>query len=585
MVIEPQFAAAGNFYEDGLAPARKDGCYGYIDTTGKYVLPPIYDYAHDFVQGFAKVYKRSGSVYINTKGKELFHGIEEIEFSPDTLLICRTKSGAYGVLDRNGNIIIDTVYGEIIGRYTGYFRVCKFRTSYMSEDTSAIMDNKGNLLYDFHCAFKSGDIRDGFAIQEYVKSPNVIITDIITVKGEKILTYYSRDFNLSYFGDSLVVLHADRKAHFRFHRIDTLVSKHSSIILNLLNRSVVFVPPTSDGLYFVNGIAICNRMDSTIAINANGEQLWAFYCQSKLEGLDRFNTAVINVTNANGEIRKGVVTRDGKFVIAPIYENLEMTRNPDYYSYTERVYNSTEPLETGFISIKSGKVAVIKYTGAYTKESFHFRSTITAGKQTYYNYDGKIIWQDTNDYSDQVDFYNIDYLQNMNYVPRRKIIRKPLIDPATQMKILWETSFSIADSFPTLKSKGFSLVIDQLDTIRNWSKKLYCTLTMFNNTDTSWTIPENCNSVHLIMQAKDEEGQWRDIEVNGCTGCVIERGYFTFPSGHFAKFNVPIYTGSIKTKLRIKADFLTSEIYSNEFEGSINPGQFTRLDYVNSEEW
>src|SRR5688572_2159759 len=106
VVIEPQFAAAGNFYEDGLAPARKDGYYGYIDTTGKYVLPPIYDYAHDFMQGLAKVYKRSGSVYINTKGKELFHGIEEIEYSPDTLLICRTKSGAYGVLDRNGSIII-----------------------------------------------------------------------------------------------------------------------------------------------------------------------------------------------------------------------------------------------------------------------------------------------------------------------------------------------------------------------------------------------------------------------------------------------------------------------------------------------
>ena len=34
--------------------------------------------------------------------------------------------------------------------------------------------------------------------------------------------------------------------------------------------------------------------------------------------------------------------------------------------------------------------------------------------------------------------------------------------------------------------------------------------------------------------------------------------------------------GSLKTKLRIKGDFKGGDVYSNEFDGSINPVQFWR---------
>src|SRR5688572_1195390 len=54
VVIPPKYKSAGEFSE-GLAPVRENGYYGYIDESGKYVLHPQYDYAQTFINGFAKI--------------------------------------------------------------------------------------------------------------------------------------------------------------------------------------------------------------------------------------------------------------------------------------------------------------------------------------------------------------------------------------------------------------------------------------------------------------------------------------------------------------------------------------------------
>lgn len=57
------------FY-DGLGVIAQDGKYGYIDTTGKTVIPLIYDKAYNFMFGKAKVKQNGETFYINRKGEK-----------------------------------------------------------------------------------------------------------------------------------------------------------------------------------------------------------------------------------------------------------------------------------------------------------------------------------------------------------------------------------------------------------------------------------------------------------------------------------------------------------------------------------
>ncbi len=57
-------------FQEGLARVRKDGKWGFIDKTGKLVVPCVYDDAEDFQNGMAAV-KRDGKWgFVNTSGTE-----------------------------------------------------------------------------------------------------------------------------------------------------------------------------------------------------------------------------------------------------------------------------------------------------------------------------------------------------------------------------------------------------------------------------------------------------------------------------------------------------------------------------------
>jgi hypothetical protein len=65
------FAAAGNF-ANKLAPVMIDGRWGYINTKGKLFIPAKYDFAQDFRDGFAQVWKDDMMYILNTEGKEIW---------------------------------------------------------------------------------------------------------------------------------------------------------------------------------------------------------------------------------------------------------------------------------------------------------------------------------------------------------------------------------------------------------------------------------------------------------------------------------------------------------------------------------
>jgi hypothetical protein len=69
-VLQPVFDEAMRFRE-GLAPVKQNGKWGYIDISGKFEIEPQFDYAIPFSEGLALVYIQNGNSteewFINTK--------------------------------------------------------------------------------------------------------------------------------------------------------------------------------------------------------------------------------------------------------------------------------------------------------------------------------------------------------------------------------------------------------------------------------------------------------------------------------------------------------------------------------------
>lgn len=100
------------------------------------------------------------------------------------------------------------------------------------------------------------------------------------------------------------------------------------------------------------------------------------------------------------------------------------------------------------------------------------------------------------------------------------------------------------------------------------------------------------STLDLVSQAKDVDGQWKDIEfsfetmksgfVNGQLYLMDKHAFhqlYLLPNTYW-ELIVPKYHGALKTKLRLKLTYKTQSdgkeviVYSNEFDGSVNPAQF-----------
>ncbi|MDE6675496.1 MAG: WG repeat-containing protein, partial [Acetatifactor sp.] len=146
MVLRLENCDSISSFREGLAYFFRDGLYGYMDQSGKVVIPPAYDDAGYFYDGLASVRKggffglvdkdgrevlapqyssiRREESYIIAEKEGIFYCIdgEGREFSlgawdsvreeDGMLLVCRDD--LYGLADGNGNLILEPVYEQIV---------------------------------------------------------------------------------------------------------------------------------------------------------------------------------------------------------------------------------------------------------------------------------------------------------------------------------------------------------------------------------------------------------------------------------------------------------------------------------------
>ena len=94
-----------------------------------------------------------------------------------------------------------------------------------------------------------------------------------------------------------------------------------------------------------------------------------------------------------------------------------------------------------------------------------------------------------------------------------------------------------------------------------------------NRTSKEISVP-TCDAVlGLIQEAQDAQGDWKPIERQTTSWCGNSYFSIPLPPGQAWQLSAPKYTGTLKTKLRFKL-LGDKPIYSQEFDGSINPSQF-----------
>lgn len=100
-------------------------------------------------------------------------------------------------------------------------------------------------------------------------------------------------------------------------------------------------------------------------------------------------------------------------------------------------------------------------------------------------------------------------------------------------------------------------------------------LLLVNGTDAEVGFAASDSRLSIIQEAKDSDGNWKAIEFLPSSWCGNSYHRVFLPAKHYWEFSAPLYTGKMRTKLRFALPISdTVTIYSNEFEGSVNSGQF-----------
>ena len=122
--VVPCIYDIGRNFSGGYAGVYVDGKWGFIDKAGNLIIPCIYKSAEDFGQGLALVHDGSNAYFINRKGEkvislEKYTDIDRFynEIGGVTMVgVGDYESGfKYGLIDTTGKEVLPCIYDEIGG--------------------------------------------------------------------------------------------------------------------------------------------------------------------------------------------------------------------------------------------------------------------------------------------------------------------------------------------------------------------------------------------------------------------------------------------------------------------------------------
>jgi hypothetical protein len=102
--------------DDDLIRIQNEGKFGFMDNSGKIIIPCLYDMAERFGKGLAKVKLNNKTSFITPKGQLLFEfRYEDLTLSEDRFIVHHQNK--YGLLDSQGSLLVKPQY-DFISTFT-----------------------------------------------------------------------------------------------------------------------------------------------------------------------------------------------------------------------------------------------------------------------------------------------------------------------------------------------------------------------------------------------------------------------------------------------------------------------------------
>lgn len=609
-VIKPQFKSAGQFSE-GLAAVRLNGSYGYIDKSGSFIIKPQYDFALPFQSGQAKIFIDGKPFFIDKKGNITFqHNFKSISsFENHTFAIAITQTNKYCLINRAGKLITDTAFQKInyfndgIAVVYGLNHLPYPKDSTQTEKfETGVIDSTGKWVIPFGNYKDIGNFKNGYAsatrFNQTEKESAWSRDDAIIDRNGKLkfilpAEKYFLDFNNKGFYDDLAVvyIYPDKKDITESDN-DQDKRKYKGVINTdgqILFSDIYWEEITP---FRFNRAFVKLKDENWILINTKGKQV----CDSTFENI-LYETYRGNPDNlfTNGEawvkLSSGWVAIDtnGRILTQPkdfkgISDN-RLTRVGDIIFMEDDISLESDrySFQFGFWNTK---------TNAGISPTYHdidmdgFNNNLIYamkdGINYYINSNGEVIWHGTENKTTTVTNLNIDFMNRGYFLAYSKPNSKDLGGFGGSANFPEKISKSI-----TFPQKALSVIVHPQ--LRDTIYGDYNALTVYIGNTTGDRINFNAQDSRLYMkvQALNSKGEWKDIEYLPSSWCGNSYHTLTLDSKYYWTFLTPVYEGEFKTKLRIELKYIDPKdksenrwdkneitIYSNEYEGSINPGQF-----------
>jgi len=524
-VIKGPFESASHF-SDGLGAVRINGLYGYVNSKGKKVIKPKYDFALPFVNGKARVYENGKPIIINKSGEKLFeHNFKQIlGFGENDYSIVVTHSRKFGVVDTEGRLVTDTTYSRIAHFQDGVAMATSFEKKVQN---SASMPKPliGLIKWDGKVLVPFGEFE----------------------RIDKFMNGYSRGHRVVGSGNSKkwVEWILDKNGETLFE-IDP--KKWTMAYSNILFSNDVAVVD----IYHVNVDAIrifkgSDRYTHAGIIDKQGNIL--------------FDNKDFELITPYAENRAFAKTKNGKWLL--IDKKGNRLTDTEYDIAESARYKIKEPV------FKNGRAKVkVDRNWIYIDTEGEF-----IGEASVRDKESKQEFFDRlNRYKNPGavgDAFNVSFIMGGSCTAASGAAEENVSGG-------WATSSNIpselkkeCNSKETLKLR---LTTDEK--IGKRLKKCLLTLQLQNCSEDSVQFSAQDSRLNIVLQAKNENGEWKDIEGLRSSWCGNSYHSVTLPPSSLWNFVVRKYEGRFKTKIRAKMYQGKEIIYSNNIDASVNPGQF-----------
>lgn len=579
VIIQPVFINGGEF-SDGLAAVRSNGKYGYIDIHGKFVIPEQYDFADAFHFGFACVYTNGNVKLIDKAGKEVVNNpnyryirlispnkaianidkrlfqlieinphrklsrypLEEVsEFTDGTAIVSRLKKvkGGFdretGLMDTNGRMLVDFGTYYQIKPFSNGFALVK--SGYEKDDFEGFIDTKGKLVFKRKLEDQSylyDDINSGITVIHFRNYWNSVekkyspakkqYSGYINIKGE-ILLNDTLKWNLKDFSDGRTFIPENGK----YGLYDTQLKRIGNESYNSVSE-------------FYNGIAVVSK-----------------------KGL------------------YSIIDTNGNFLFEPKFDEITQVD----HNTKRLIYESPDSEETTLYGIADFKGEPIGPAIIQRFDSKLFQNgllrVIIDDKLCYINTEGVIVWKESPAISDELPALNSDYMLSGYFTALSEEDEEDLGGFGKSLN----SAKQISGNFP-FEANQLSVLVNGNQSDTSFAGYKGFRVYVANRTGETIRFGAQDSRLYMNVQAKDVNGEWKDIEHLPSSWCGNSYHTLKLMPNEYWPFVTPAYEGEYKTKLRIQLEYSvkgkkgTEElqtVYSNEYDGSVNPAQFWNNDH------